>query len=83
MTLIKLNHKANTAGSNKEMLTLHLWAAAVQSRFDLTGFIGYILAANHDFKSLTNMSSGICQNEYLSIENDMDVGKQQQELCKR
>jgi len=28
-------------------------------------------------KSLTNMSSGICQNQYPAIENGMDVGKKQ------
>jgi len=28
-------------------------------------------------KSLNNMLSGICQNQYPAIENGMDVGKKQ------
>lgn len=31
--------------------------------------------ASHDFKSLTNLSSGICQNKCPSNENAMDVGE--------
>lgn len=73
MAQIQLNHKANTAGSNKAILILHLWGSStVTFCFDRNHWIHSV---NTDFKSLTNMSSGICQNEYPAIENDMDVGK--------
>lgn len=41
----------------------------MQSRSGLSGFNECILAVSPDFKSLTNMSSGICQNEYPPNEN--------------